>query len=123
MLSYSKSDANKMIPDEVNYYPSALVMKHLPGGTDIAATEMVGCEDGDYPHVWATAGVRPDGTTAILLVNDGDEPTEVTLHGTQGKTYRYYFVDPEHTDNIYDDGVVNDKVLIRANSIVALVEE
>jgi hypothetical protein len=123
MLSYSKSDANKMIPDEVNYYPSALVMKHLPGGTDIAATEMVGCEDGDYPHVWATAGVRPDGTTAILLVNDGNEPTEVTLHGTQGKTYRYYFVDPEHTDNIYDDGVVSDKVLIRANSIVALVEE
>ena len=124
MLSYAKGDTNRLIPDEVNYYPSALIMKYLPGGTDIVATTVEGCEDGDYPHVWATAGIRPDGTTAILLVNDGNEPTQVTLKGTEGKTYRYYFVDPEHTDNIYDDGVVSgDKVVIRANSIVALVEE
>ncbi len=122
MLSYDKNDANRLIPDEINYYPSSLIMKHLPGGTDIVASEVEGCED-EYKHVWATAGVRPDGSSAILLVNDGDDPAQITLDGTDGKTYTCYFVDPDHTDNIYEDGIVTDTVLLRPNSIVALVEK
>jgi alpha-galactosidase len=123
MLSYSKNNRYQLIPDEMNYYPSALIMKYLPGGTDIVASTLDGCEDDAYKHVWATVGVRPDGKSTILLVNDGDEPTQVTLEGTQGKQYRYYYVDPEHTDNIYEEDTVSDKVVMRPNSIVALVEE
>jgi hypothetical protein len=122
MLSYATNDRNRIVPDEMNYYPSALIMKHLPGGTDIVYSELEGCED-DYKHVWATAGVRPDGKSTILLVNDGNEPAKVSLKGSEGKQYHCYFVDPDHTDNIYSDGVVTDDVVIRANSIVALVEE
>jgi hypothetical protein len=122
MLSYATNDRNRIVPDEMNYYPSALIMKHLPGGTDIVYSELEGCED-DYKHVWATAGVRPDGKSTILLVNDGNEPTKVSLKGSEGKQYHCYFVDPDHTDNIYSDGIVTDDVVIRANSIVALVEE
>ncbi len=122
MLSYAANDPNRIIPDEINYYPSSLIMKHLPGGTDIVASEVVGCED-SYKHVWATAGIRPDGTSAILLVNDGAEPAKLTLEGTEGKQYKYYYVDADHTDNIYEDGTVTGEVLLRPYSIVVLVEE
>lgn len=122
MLSYDPKDSNRLIPDKVNYYPSSLIMKHLPGGTDIVTSEVVGCED-DYKHVWAAAGVRPDGTSAILLVNDGAEPAQLTLNGTDGRQYSYYYVDADHTDNIYEDTDVTDTVLLRPYSIVVLVEK
>jgi hypothetical protein len=123
MLDYDSKDRYRLIPDDVNYYPSALIMKYLPGGTDIVASEIEGCADEKYQHVWATVGVRPDTASTILLVNDGDEPAQITLKGTEGAKYRYYFVDAEHTDNIYEDGEVTDYVVLRPNSIVVLIEE
>lgn len=123
MLDYDSKDRNRLIPDAVNYYPSALIMKYLPGGTDIVASEIEGCADEKYQHVWATVGIRPDSASAILLVNDGDEPAQITLKGTEGAKYRYYFVDAEHTDDIYEDGEVTDYVVLRPNSIVVLIEE
>lgn len=123
MLDYDSKDRNRLIPDEINYYPSALIMKYLPGGTDIVSTMLEGCADETYQHVWATAGLRPDGSSAILMVNDGDEPALIELEGAYGRQYRCYFVDPNHTNNIFDDGEVGDSVVLRPNSIVVLVEE
>ncbi|MBR5797865.1 MAG: hypothetical protein IKY29_02820 [Clostridia bacterium] len=123
MLEYDSADRYRLIPDDVNYYPSALIMKYLPGGTDIVASEIEGCADEKYQHVWATVGIRPDTASTILLVNDGDEPAQITLKGAEGAKYRYYFVDAEHTDNIYEDGEVTDYVVLRPNSIVVLIEE
>ena len=120
MLDYDKNNMYHIVPDDVNYYPSALIMKYLPGGTDIVETEVTGCED-SYKHVWACAGIRPDGGKSILIVNDGEEPTEVALSG--GETYTCYFVDPDHTDNIYEDGTVTDSLIMRPYSIAVLTDK
>ena len=120
MLDYDKNDPNHIVPDDVNYYPSALTMRYLPGGTNIVETEVTGCED-SYKHVWACAGIRPDGGKSILLVNDGEEPTEISISGSE--TYHSFFVDSEHTDNIYDGGEVSDTLVMNPYSIVVLTDK
>ncbi len=120
MLDYDANDKYHIVPDDVNYYPSSLIIKYLPGGTDIVETEVTGCED-TYKHVWACAGLRPDGGRSILMVNDGEEPTEVTLSGSE--TYHCFFVDPDHTDNIYDGGEVTGSLVMNPYSIVVLTDK
>ncbi len=120
MLDYDPNDSHRIIPDDVNYYPSSLIIKYLPGGTDIVETEVTGCED-SYKHVWACAGIRPDGGKTILIVNDGEEAAEVSLSGKE--TYQCFFVDPEHTGNIYEDGTVTDTLVLRPYSIVVLTDK
>ncbi len=120
MLDFDPKDPQRIVPDKQYFYPSALIMKYLPGGTDIVESAVTGCED-SYKHVWACAGVRPDGGKSILLVNDGDDAAEITLPG--GVTYQCFTVDPDHTDKIYEEGAVTDTLVMRPDSIVVLTDK
>ena len=121
MLDYDPSDPQRIVPDKQYFYPSALIMKYLPSGTDIISSEVIDCDD-DYRHVWACVGIRPDGKQTILAVNEGTDSASLTLEGLGSTKYDCWFVDPEHTDHIYYDGPVTNTTLLRPNSIVVLTE-
>jgi len=124
MLAIDEEDPKRFVPDSMNYYPNALMMKYLPNGTDIVSSEIVGAELDGKRRVFATIGVRGDETT-VLLVNDSDESAEITVSGVSTeKPYTYWYVEKDHTDQIYTEGSARldeeQEVYLRPRSITVL---
>jgi len=122
MLAYDPSNKYRIVPDEVNYWPSALIMSALPGGSDILASEVEGCATA-YPHVWACVGKKPGGKLSVLLVNDGGKAATLALEGFGGRIFSCSYVTPDSCDRISQDKDVRSKIVLRPDSIVVLTEK
>jgi hypothetical protein len=81
MLTFDRGTAEHFVPDPTNYYPLALVMKYIPRGSSIVATDLSGFTDGrGLRRVYMTAAVNGAETT-LLWVNAAQMPAEVTVTG------------------------------------------
>lgn len=124
MLDYDPDERQRFVPDSTNYYPTALMLKYLPAGTNIVQNAMAGCTLNGVQRVFATVGVK-NAQTSILLVNDSDEPVKVKISGVDtSKRYNYHFVSGNKTDRIYPGGSLDlsktSEVALRPQSITVL---
>lgn len=104
MLKPKIDDLSVLIPDDVNFYPSSLIIKYFLSGTDIVESSVSGFTINGQQRVFATVGCMDDEST-ILLVNDSDEPARMRIRGADGsKPYRMHYVCSGKTDRIYPGG-------------------
>ena len=124
MLQADPENEYNLIPDKVNFYPSSLMMKYLPGGTNIVSNTRSGCSKGGKQQVYATVGVK-GGQTTILMCNQANEPAHVSINGVDtSKTYRCHYVTDKKCDRIYPGGSYDlgktKTVSLRPKSIMVL---
>lgn len=124
MLDYDVNNKYAFVPDSINYYPTALMIKYIPSGMNIVSNSISGCTLNNKQRVFATVGEK-NGQITILLVNDSEEPAKVTISGINtSKRFYYHYICKDKTDRIYPGGnfkiTNNTNVALRPQSIVAL---
>lgn len=104
MLDLSDDKPKRLIPDKINFFPSALAMKYLAKGTDIVKSVITDCELNSAQRVFAVAGVKGNNMT-ILLVNDSEEAAEIQISGIDSEIiFNRYSVTSERSDRILNEG-------------------
>ena len=124
LLELNPDQAYELIPSKVNFYPSALMIKYLPSGTNIVSNTLQGCVVNGEAQVTATVGTK-NGQTTILLVNQSSQAAAVSISGIdKSKKYQCHYVTEGKTDRIYPgdtyDMKLVKKVCLRPNSITVL---
>ncbi len=86
-------------PDPVSYYPLALTMRYIPGGSHVFETRVTGCRDPQgAQRVWC-CGARKGKNTTLLVVNDGEAADIALPAGFDG--LRHLYVTDACKDRIY----------------------
>ncbi|MBQ4152731.1 MAG: hypothetical protein IJD11_00115 [Oscillospiraceae bacterium] len=124
MLITDPNGYYNLIPSPVNFYPSALIVKYIQGGSNIVSNTLQGCAINGEQQVYTTVATK-GGQTTILLVNQSNQVANVSISGIdKSKKYQCHYVTEYQTDRIYPGGTYNmnhvKKVCLRPRSITVL---
>lgn len=109
-------DGMRLQPHRSVYYPYSVITKAIRPGARVAKCEVSGGSDSaGYKRVHAAALVGPNGSFALVIVNDGNTSKTVEIAGLPGRGLNHYLYGAD-----LPDGIVKGKALKSGAARVAI---